>query len=59
MAIKNVTLRLEEDLIEAARAEARRRNTSLNAEFRRWLADFAAQTVSTDERSKPDSTTTN
>jgi hypothetical protein len=59
MAIKNVTLRLEEDLIEAARAEARRRNTSLNAEFRRWLADFAAQSVSTDERPKPDSTTTN
>lgn len=40
--MKNVTLSADERLIEAARARARADQTTLNAEFRRWLADYAA-----------------
>ncbi|MCP5535189.1 MAG: hypothetical protein H7A51_03020 [Akkermansiaceae bacterium] len=41
--MKNITLSADEHLIEAAREEARRRKTSLNALFRNWLAEIAAQ----------------
>lgn len=40
--MKNVTLSADEQLIEAARARARANHTTLNAEFRRWLAEYAA-----------------
>lgn len=40
--MKNVTLSADEDLIEKARAIARAKRTTLNAEFREWLAQFAA-----------------
>ena len=39
--MKNITLSAEESLIEAARARARAEQTTLNEEFRRWLASYA------------------
>ena len=39
--MKNITLRAEESLIEAARERARSENTTLNEQFRRWLVDYA------------------
>jgi len=41
--MKNITLSADESLIEAARARARARaeQTTLNEQFRRWLADYA------------------
>jgi hypothetical protein len=44
--MKNITLSAAESLIEAARARARAENTTLNEQFRRWLASYAQ----TDER---------
>ncbi len=44
--MKNITLSADEALIEAARARARAEQTTLNEQFRRWLADYAR----TDER---------
>jgi hypothetical protein len=38
--MKNITLSADEKLIEAARQEARRRKTTLNAEFREWLGRY-------------------
>ena len=39
--MKNITLSADETLIEAARARARADQTTLNEQFRRWLADYA------------------
>jgi hypothetical protein len=39
--MKNITLSADERLIEAARKRARAEHTTLNEEFRRWLADYA------------------
>ena len=39
--MKNITLSAEETIIEAARARARAEHTTLNEEFRRWLAAYA------------------
>jgi hypothetical protein len=39
--MKNITLSAEERLIEAARERARLENTSLNEQFRHWLAGYA------------------
>ena len=39
--MKNITLSAEEGLIEAARERARADNTTLNEQFRRWLAEYA------------------
>jgi hypothetical protein len=41
VSMKNITLSADEDLIEAARARARAEKTTLNEQFRRWLADYA------------------
>ncbi|MGE9268596.1 MAG: hypothetical protein ACQKBY_10905, partial [Verrucomicrobiales bacterium] len=41
--MKNITFSADERLIEEAREEARRRNTTLNALFREWLAELAAR----------------
>jgi hypothetical protein len=38
--MKNITLSADERLIEEAREEARRRQTTLNEEFRRWLESY-------------------
>lgn len=39
--MKNITLSADEQLIAAARERARSEQTTLNEQFRRWLADYA------------------
>lgn len=39
--MKNITLSADEELIERARAIAAARGTTLNQEFRDWLAEYA------------------
>lgn len=39
--MKNVTLSADEKLIEMARTRARAEHTTLNEQFRRWLAEYA------------------
>ena len=41
--MKNITLSEDDKLIEAARARARAEQTTLNEQFRRWLADYVRQ----------------
>lgn len=41
--MKNITLSAEEHLIEAARDRARQERTTLNEQFRLWLAGYARQ----------------
>ncbi|CAN5911952.1 hypothetical protein BH23ACT11_BH23ACT11_04950 [soil metagenome] len=38
--MKNITLSADEKLIEAARERARAEQTTLNEQFRCWLADY-------------------
>ena len=47
--MKNVTLSADPDLIEQARAVARARHKTLNAAFREWLQQYAAQSGSAQE----------
>jgi len=47
--MKNVTLSADEELIEQARLVARSQHKTLNAVFREWLAQFAAQSGSEQE----------
>lgn len=42
--MKNITLSADEKLIDAARERARVERTTLNEEFRRWLAEYARRT---------------
>ena len=39
--MKNITLSADEGMIEAARERAREENTTLNEQFRLWLAGYA------------------
>ena len=39
--MKNITLSADEGIIEAARERAREENTTLNEQFRLWLAGYA------------------
>jgi hypothetical protein len=39
--MKNITMTADEALIEAARERARSENTTLNEQFRVWLAGYA------------------
>ncbi len=39
--MRNITLSAEADVIEAARAQAKSDNTTLNEQFRLWLAQYA------------------
>ena len=41
--LTHITLSAEKDLIEKALRRARAEHTTLNAEFRRWLAQYAAR----------------
>jgi hypothetical protein len=41
--LKNITLNADEKLIQAARERAQQENSSLNAEFRRWLRTFTRE----------------
>jgi len=38
--LQNITLSAEKELIQRARQRAEAENTTLNAEFRRWLAQY-------------------
>ncbi len=42
-SMKNITLSAEESLIEQARLVARAQHKTLNAAFREWLEQYAAQ----------------
>ncbi|MBL8499136.1 MAG: hypothetical protein LZF64_13275 [Nitrosomonas sp.] len=46
--MKNITLSADDKLIEAARARARAEQTTLNEQFRRWLADYVQQEQKTE-----------
>ena len=39
--MKNITLSAEDRMIDAARERARAEHTTLNEQFRRWLAEYA------------------
>ena len=39
--MKNITFSADDELIEAARAQARADKTTLNEQFRLWLAQYA------------------
>ena len=41
--MKNITLSADEGVIAAARRRATAENTTLNEQFRVWLADFAGR----------------
>jgi hypothetical protein len=41
--MKNITLSADERLIEEARELARKQQTTLNAQFRRWLEDYVGR----------------
>ena len=41
--MRNITLSADENLIEAARRRAVAQRTTLNAEFRLWLADYVGR----------------
>jgi hypothetical protein len=41
MILRNITLSADKTLIERARMRAKMQNTTLNAEFRRWLLQYA------------------
>jgi len=47
--MKNVTLSADADLIEQARAVARAQHKTLNAAFREWLQQYAAEPGSAQE----------
>lgn len=46
--MRNITLSADDKLIEAARARARAEQTTLNEQFRRWLADYVQQEQTTE-----------
>ena len=50
--MKNITMSADEQLIEAARRQALQRNTTLNAEFRRWLESYARGTDVGEQRAR-------
>ena len=41
--MKNITLSADDDLIEAGRRRAVAEHTTLNAQFRLWLSDYAGR----------------
>lgn len=41
--LRNITLSADEQLIARAREKAGAAQTTLNVEFRKWLAEYAAQ----------------
>ena len=47
--MKNITLSAEEASIEAARAQARAENSTLNEQFRLWLVEYASRRRSADK----------
>jgi hypothetical protein len=53
--LKNITLSADENLIARARARAQAQNTTLNEEFRVWLAQFVDARPEQDFRALMDS----
>jgi hypothetical protein len=49
IAVKNITLSAEEDLIERARLRAAKQKTTLNAAFRDWLRRYAGADMGVEE----------
>lgn len=47
--MKNITLSADDALIEAARERAASERTTLNEQFRRWLADYVGRKRQADE----------
>jgi hypothetical protein len=47
--MKNITLSAEESVIAAARAQAVVENTTLNEQFRLWLASYALRRRNADD----------
>lgn len=47
--MKNITLSADGSLIEAARERARSEHTTLNEEFRRWLAEYTRSSDRADQ----------
>ena len=50
--VKNITLSADADLIERARARARKQKTALNAVFREWLERYAGNRSAADDYSQ-------
>ena len=50
--MKNITLSAKEELIARARELARSKGSTLNEEFRLWLADFVTQTDLADRQAQ-------
>ncbi len=48
--MRNITLSADGSLIEAARNKAQQKNTTLNAEFRKWLASYTLSDKETNRR---------
>ena len=46
--MRKITLSADDKLIEAARAAASAEQTTLNEQFRRWLADYVRQEQKTE-----------
>jgi hypothetical protein len=46
--MRNITLSADPDLIDDARAQARRENTTLNEQFRLWLLSYTNRRSRTD-----------
>ena len=47
--MKNITFSADEKLIEAARRRARAEDSTLNEQFRLWLADYARSYLQADQ----------
>ena len=47
--LQNITLSADKTVIERARQRAEAQNTTLNAEFRRWLAQYVESPQSADD----------
>ena len=50
--MRNITLSADEQLIEIAREKARAKKTTLNAEFRKWIQQYANTDTENRERIK-------
>jgi hypothetical protein len=49
MTLRNITLSAEKTLIERARRRAEAKHTTLNAEFRHWLEQYAHSPQTVDD----------
>lgn len=52
--MKNITFSAKDELIEAARAQAKKENKSLNDLFREWLDDYVEQEEAEQRKQRAD-----